>query len=45
MAVTRRQSGRLVVELAVAALAFGGLVSGLCGLHVSRAAMDVKRSR
>jgi hypothetical protein len=40
--VLRRRSGRLVIELAVAALAFGGLVLGLCGLHVSRAEMDTK---
>jgi hypothetical protein len=31
-----------VIELAVAVLAFSGLVLGLCGRHVSRAAMDVK---
>ena len=42
MAVTRRRSGGLAIELAVAALAFGGLVLGLCGLHVSRAEMDTK---
>jgi hypothetical protein len=41
VARTKQRSGRLVVELAVAALAFGGLVLGLCGLHVSRAEMDV----
>jgi hypothetical protein len=40
--VLRRRSGRLVIELAVAALAFGGLVLGLSGLHVSRAEMDSK---
>ena len=42
MAVSRRRSGRLAIELAVAVLAFGGLVLGLCGLHVSRAEMDTK---
>ncbi len=42
MAVTRRRSGGLAIELTVAALAFGGLVLGLCGLHVSRAEMDTK---
>ncbi len=42
MAVTRRQSGRLVIELAMMTLAFSGLVLGLCGFHVSRAEMDVK---
>ncbi len=42
MAVTRRRSGGLAIELTVAALAFGGLVLGLCGLHVSRAEMDIK---
>ena len=42
MALTRLRSGRLAIELAVAALAFGGLVLGLCGLHVSRAEMDTK---
>jgi hypothetical protein len=42
MAITRRRTGWLLIELAVAALAFGGLALGLCGLHVSRAAMDVK---
>jgi hypothetical protein len=39
---TRHRSGRLAIELTVAALAFGGLVLGLCGLHVSRAEMDTK---
>jgi hypothetical protein len=42
MALTRRWSGRLAVELAVAALVFGGLALGLCGLHASRAEMDTK---
>ena len=42
MAVSRRRSGGLAIELAVAALAFGGLALGLCGLHVSRAEMDTK---
>ena len=42
MAETRRRSGRLAIELAVAALVFGGLALGLCGLHVSRAEMDTK---
>jgi hypothetical protein len=42
MAVSRHRSGGLVVELAVAALVFGGLLLGLCGLHVSRAEMDSK---
>jgi hypothetical protein len=42
VAVTRRRSGGLAIELAVAALAVGGLVLGLCGLHVSRAEMDTK---
>jgi hypothetical protein len=40
--VTRRRSGGLAIELVVAALAIGGLVMGLSGLHVSRAEMDVK---
>jgi hypothetical protein len=42
MALSRHRSGGLVVELAVAALVFGGLLLGLCGLHVSRAEMDSK---
>jgi len=42
MAVARRRLGRLVIELAVAVLAFSGLVVGLCGLHVSRAEVDVE---
>jgi hypothetical protein len=42
VALTRRRSGRLAIELTLAALAFGGLVLGLCGLHVSRAEMDTK---
>lgn len=44
MAVTRQRSGRLVIELVAIALAFSGFVSGLCGLHVSYADMDVKRA-
>lgn len=44
MAVARPRSGRFMIELAVAVLAFSGLVAGLCGLHVSRAAMDVKKA-
>jgi hypothetical protein len=42
VALTRRWSGRLAVELAVAALVFGGLALGLYGLHVSRAEVDTK---
>ncbi len=42
MAVARRRLGRLVIELTVAVLAFSGLVVGLCGLHVSRAEVDVE---
>jgi hypothetical protein len=42
VAESRRRSGRLAIELAVAALACGGLALGLCGLHVSRAEMDTK---
>jgi hypothetical protein len=42
VALTRRRSGRLAIELAVVALAFGGLVLGLCGLHVSRAETDTR---
>jgi len=42
VAVTRCRSGGLAIELAVAALGFGGLVLGLCGLHVSRAEVDIK---
>jgi hypothetical protein len=42
MTVARRRSGRLVIELAAAFIAFSGLGLGLCGLHVSRAEMDVK---
>jgi len=37
---SRRRSGRLAIELAVAVLALAGLVLGLCGLHVSRAEID-----
>ena len=42
MAVLKRRTGGLAIELAVAVLACGGLVLGLCGLHVSRAEMDTK---
>ena len=42
MVVSRRRFGRLVIELVVLLLAVSGLVLGLCGLHVSRAEMDVK---
>ena len=42
MAVARRRLGRLMIELALAGLAFSGLVVGLCGLHVSRAEVDVE---
>jgi hypothetical protein len=41
MAEARRRLGRFVIELAMAVLAFSGLVVGLCGLHVSRADVEV----
>jgi hypothetical protein len=42
MAESRRRTGRLAIELAVAALTFAGLALGLCGIHVARAEMDTK---
>ena len=42
MAVTRRRPGGLAIELAVTALAFTGLLLGLCGFHISRAETDTK---
>src|SRR6266436_2956818 len=44
MAVSRRRSLRLGIASTAVALAFGGLVLGLCGLRVSRAEDETKPS-
>jgi hypothetical protein len=44
MAVSRRRSLRIGIELTVASLAIGGLALGLCGLRVSRAEVKTKPS-
>lgn len=41
MVDSRQKSGRIAIELALAALAFCGLALGFVGVHSSRAAMDV----